>query len=66
MPPCSTRPSPSPQQGEGQQTDGAHAKYALRRARGPRLWSTGGGLLTLLALVILVDGAIAYEKSGKP
>ncbi len=29
-------------------------------------WFTGGGLLTLLALVILVDGAIAYEKSGKP
>ncbi len=29
-------------------------------------WFTGGGLLMLLALMILVDGAIAYEKSGKP
>ncbi len=33
---------------------------------GPIGWFTGGGLLTLLALVVLVDGAIAYEKSGKP
>ncbi len=33
---------------------------------GPIGWFTGGGLLTLLALVILVDGSIAYEKSGKP
>ncbi len=33
---------------------------------GPIGWFTGGGLLTLFAIVILTDGAIAYEKSGKP
>ena len=26
-------------------------------------WFTGGTLLTLIALVILVDGAIAYQKA---
>ncbi len=25
-------------------------------------WFTGGGLLTLIALVVLVDGAVSYEK----
>ncbi len=30
---------------------------------GPLGWFTGGGLLALLALVILVDGAVAYEKA---
>ncbi len=28
-------------------------------------WFTGGGLLTLIALVVLVDGAVAYEKGPK-
>lgn len=28
-------------------------------------WFTGGALLTLVALVILVDGAVAYEKGQK-
>ena len=26
-------------------------------------WFTGGGLLALIALVVLVDGAVAYEKA---
>ncbi len=26
-------------------------------------WFTGGGLLTLIALFILVDGAIAFQKA---
>jgi len=29
---------------------------------GPIGWFTGGGLLALIALVVLVDGAVAYEK----
>jgi hypothetical protein len=29
-------------------------------------WFTGGTLLALIALVILVDGAIAYQKAQKP
>ncbi len=33
---------------------------------GPVGWFTGGGLLALIALVVLVDGAVAYEKGGKP
>ena len=33
---------------------------------GPVGWFTGGGLLVLLALVVLVDGAVAYEKGRKP
>lgn len=28
-------------------------------------WFTGGALLTLIALVVLVDGAVAYEKGQK-
>ncbi len=30
---------------------------------GPTGWFTGGGLLTLIALVVLVDGGLAYEKA---
>ncbi len=30
---------------------------------GPIGWFTGGGLLALIALVVLVDGAVAYEKA---
>ena len=26
-------------------------------------WFTGGGLLAVIALVVLVDGAVAYEKA---
>lgn len=29
-------------------------------------WFTGGGLLTLLALYALVDGAIAFQKTRPP
>jgi hypothetical protein len=29
-------------------------------------WFTGGTLLALIALVILVDGAIAYQKAQEP
>jgi hypothetical protein len=30
---------------------------------GPVGWFTGGALLTLIAVFVLVDGAIAYQKS---
>ncbi len=33
---------------------------------GPVGWFTGGGLLVLIALVVLVDGAVAYQKGQKP
>jgi len=29
-------------------------------------WFTGGGLLVLIALIILVDGAIAYQRAQTP
>lgn len=30
---------------------------------GPIGWFTGGGLLTIISLFILVDGAIAFQKA---